>query len=132
MKLSAGDLKLLGIRPNNKCHDSSQGPFSGIIKPKATERSSLFKADTDITLLLQGVSWELGYFSSQKEVGHCKHAGLALICLWDSRLKAYFLFGCGGSCVFLPMLDLHKKMVPSRVNYSLRIYSATQKSNQFN
>lgn len=115
MKLSVGDLQLLERRPHNKCCDSSQGPFLEIIKPEATERSSLFRTDTDITFLLQGVSWELGYFSFQKEVGHCKHFGLALICPWGSRLKG-FLFECGASCVFLPMLGLDKNMNPSQVS----------------
>lgn len=46
------DLKLLGIRPSNKCCDSSQGPVSGIINPEATERISLFKNDIDITFLV--------------------------------------------------------------------------------
>lgn len=57
MKFSVGDLKLLGIRLSNKCCDSSQGPFSGIINPEATERISLFTNDIDITFFfLQGVS----------------------------------------------------------------------------
>lgn len=113
MELSVGDLKLLERRPNNKCCDSSQKPFLGIIKPEATERSSLFGTDTATAFLLQDVGWELGYFSFQKEVGHCKPFGLALIFLWGSRLKG-FLFDCGGSCVFLPMLGLDGNMIPSQ------------------
>lgn len=81
MKLSVGDVKLLERRPCNKCCNSSQGSFLKIIKPEATEGSGLFRTDRDITFLLQGVSWELGYFSFQKEVGHSKHFGLALIYL---------------------------------------------------
>lgn len=109
MKLSVGDVKLLERRPRNKCCNSSQGPFLEVIKPEATEGSSLFRTDRDITFLLQGVSWELGYFSFQKEVGQGRHFGLTLICLWGSRSKG-FLFGCGASCVFLPMFGLDKNM----------------------
>lgn len=90
MKLTIGDLKLLE-RPHNKCCDGSQGPFLRIIKPEATERGCLFRTDTDTTFLLQDVSWELGYFSFQKGVGHCENFGLALICLWGLRLNG-FLF----------------------------------------
>lgn len=57
-----GNFKLLGIRLNNKSYDSTQGPFSGIIKPEATERSGLFKVDAGTTFLLQAMSWVLGYF----------------------------------------------------------------------
>lgn len=66
MKLYVGNLKLSGTRPNSKSCGTSQEPFSDIVKPEATERSSLFKTDSYITILLQGVTWELGYFSAQR------------------------------------------------------------------
>lgn len=100
-----GELKLVGIRSNNQCWDSSQGPFSGTIKCEATKRWSLFMTDTDTTFPLQGVSWALRYFSSQKKIGHCKHFSLPLICLWSSRLMGFLWLW--RLLVFLPMLHLN-------------------------
>lgn len=68
MKLCVGNLKLSGTNPNSKCCGTSLEPFSAIVKPEATERSSLFKTDSDITFLWQGVSWEREYFSPQSQV----------------------------------------------------------------
>ena len=61
-------IKLSGTSPNIKCYGTSQEPFSDIVKPEATERSSLFKTDSDVTFLWQGVSWEWEYFSPQSQV----------------------------------------------------------------